>query len=133
MNVLELMRQHGYNHTGDYSDKVEKAEQELGLRFAEDYRGLLLEYGQIDIGIHEITGVILENYLNVVTATRDERQYTHPNTAKMYVIENLGFDGLVIWQNSSGEIFQTVPDKSVEPDKIYDSLVAYFKEEALND
>lgn len=126
MDIFELMKQHGYHDTGDYSHQVEKAEQELGLRFAEDFRELLLNYGQLEIEIHEITGVVLDNFLNVVVATIDERQYTHSDTEKMYVIENLGFDGLVIWQNTSGEIFQTVPDKSVKPEKIYDSLCDYF-------
>ena len=29
MDILELMREHGYEHSGDYSDKVVKAEQDL--------------------------------------------------------------------------------------------------------
>jgi hypothetical protein len=66
-----------------------------------------------------------------VVATMDERQYTHSDTQNMYVIENLGFDGLVIWQNTSGEIFQTVPDKLVKPEKIYNTLVEYFKNEVF--
>ena len=128
MDILELMREHGYEHSGDYSDKVVKAEQDLGLSFAEDFREFLLTFGQTDIENHEITGVVLDN---VVVASKDERQYTHSDTQDMYVIENLGFDGLIIWQNTAGEIFQTVPDKLVKPEKIYNSLVEYFENEVF--
>ena len=131
MDILELMREHGYEHSGDYSNKVVKAEQDLGLSFAEDFREFLLSFGQTNIENHEITGVVLDNFLNVVVATMDERQYTHSDTQNMYVIENLGFDGLVIWQNTSGEIFQTIPDKLVKPEKIYNTLVEYFKNEVF--
>ena len=59
MDILELMREHGYEHSGDYSNKVVKAEQDLGLSFAEDFREFLLTFGQTNIENHEITGVVL--------------------------------------------------------------------------
>jgi hypothetical protein len=131
MDIFDLMQRYGYHETGDYSNQVEKAEEELSLSFAEDFRRLLLKYGQFEIGNHELTGVEFDNYLNVVVATKDERQYTHSDTEQMYVIENLGFDGLVIWQNTSGEIFQTVPNKLVKPEKIYSNLQDYFVNEVF--
>ena len=67
MDILELMREHGYEHSGDYSNKVVKAEQDLGLSFAEDFREFLLSFGQTDIENHEITGVVLDNFLNFLT------------------------------------------------------------------
>jgi len=50
----------------------------------------------------------------------------------MYVIEELGVDGIAIWQNSKGEIFQTIPRKEVKPEKIYDTFLEYLENEVLD-
>jgi hypothetical protein len=76
--------------------------------------------------------VQFENYLNIVVATVDNREYCHEDTTKMYVIEELGVDGIAIWQNSKGEIFQTIPRKEVKPEKIYDTFLEYLENEVLD-
>lgn len=130
MELLHFLKELGHTQ-GDYSDSVLEAESRLGINFAEEYRNLLINLGQFEIDIHEYTGVVLENYLNIVSATEEERQYTHPSTRSMYVIEYLGFDGIVIWQDTAGKIYQTVPNKDIEPEQLYDSFGQYITSEVL--
>lgn len=131
MTLLDTLKEQGYA-ISDYSVKVNEAEKALGIKFAADYRELLVHLGQFDIGNHEYTGVEFDNYLNIVVATQDERAFTYSSTKDMYVIEYLGFDGIVIWQNSRGEIFQTIPNNEVKPEKIYDSFQEYIETEILD-
>ena len=60
----------------------------------------------------------------VITQTKKEHELNPkvPNT--MYVIENTGVDGIIIWQDTAGAIYQSAPN--VEPKKIADSLSAYL-------
>ena len=44
----------------------------------------------------------------------------------MYVIENLNIEGVVIWQDSKGTIYQSRPNH--EPKKINKSLAEYVEE-----
>ena len=41
----------------------------------------------------------------------------------MYVIENTCVDGIIIWQDTKGDIYQTQPN--MEPKKIADSMAEY--------
>ncbi len=53
-----------------------------------------------------------------------EREYTENIPSDWYVIEQLNIDAIVIWQSSSGEIYQTSPN--TEPEKICESLADYI-------
>lgn len=46
-------------------------------------------------------------------------------TDTMYVIENTGVDGIMIWQDTKGKIYQTKPES--KPKKIVDSLAEYIE------
>ncbi|MGL5916755.1 MAG: SMI1/KNR4 family protein, partial [Culicoidibacterales bacterium] len=59
----------------------------------------------------------------------EERKYILDSSKDMYVIESLGIDGIIIWQNSKGEVFQTIPNG--EPEKIHNSFESYLLEEVL--
>ena len=43
----------------------------------------------------------------------------------LYVIELLNIDGIVIWQSSDGEVYQTYPNSN--PEKIANSLSEYIQ------
>ncbi|WP_019323553.1 SMI1/KNR4 family protein [Streptococcus mutans] len=130
--ILDILRNNGYKLEEDFSKEVAKAETILGITFAKDYREALAKFGNFEVNNHEFTGVQFENYLNIVVATVDNREYCHEDTTKMYVIEELGVDGIAIWQNSKGEIFQTIPRKEVKPEKIYDTFLEYLENEVLD-
>ncbi len=106
------------------ADDITKAEEKLKLSFSAEYKRYLLKFGFATYDGHEITEICKAKRLNVVDVTLSERSITPDVPADWYVIEQLNIDGIVIWQSTSGEIFQTSPNS--EPKKIYDSFVEYI-------
>ena len=103
---------------------IQNAEKELHLSFSNDYREYIKHYGTITFYGHEITGISKARYKNVVAVTLQEREFCFCVDDNWYVIERTNIDDIVIWQSSSGEIFQTKPNS--KPIKIFDSLVDYI-------
>ncbi len=94
--------------TGASEKEIEKAEETLGVKFAKDYKEYLLNYGAIMFDGHELTGISKADYLDVVHVTKDQRKYySDKNAEEMYVLENLGFDGIVVWQTFDGAVYET--------------------------
>ena len=104
-------------------NEIKQAESELGLRFADDYRNYIKQFGCMVIGSREITGISSQENYNVVSTTKAQRNYNKNIPENSYVIEQLNIDGIIIWQSSNGEVFQTSPNTA--PMKIADSLVEY--------
>lgn len=129
MDITDTIMQFENNILG--KDKTEKeifeAEKKLGLRFALDYRQYLKKYGFAIVNGHELTGLSNVSCMNVVEVTEIERSKNYLNEKMMgcYVIENLNIDDVMIWQSSSGEIYQVTPESIY---KIYDSLSEYIGE-----
>lgn len=124
ISVLRSKRNVVYGHAADES-QIEQAENALGLKFAPDYKDYLRNTGCISVDGSELTGISdLPNY-DVVGITTDERKYAPYVPGTWYVIEQMHIDGIVIWQSSTGEIYQTSP--MCETVKIHDSLGAYIK------
>ena len=73
----------------------------------------------------ELTGIAKSEYRNVVSVTKKERILNPKVPDTMYVIENTCIDGIIIWQDTEGYIYQTKPN--LEPKKIADSLADYVK------
>lgn len=104
--------------------EIDNAEDQLHLRFASEYRNYLLSFGTVSVHGHELTGICSADRLNVVQVTQKQKRYNIMIPENFYVIEETNIDGIVIWQNSAGEIFQTSPDQT--PIKVYDSLCEYI-------
>ena len=109
---------------------ISKAEEKLKLSFSAEYKQYLLKCGFATYDGHEITGICKAKRLNVVDVTIMEREYTEIIPSDWYVIEQLNIDAIVIWQSSSGEIYQTSPN--TEPEKICESLADYICESIPN-
>lgn len=107
-------------------NEIKESEKILELKFNEEYKKYVSTFGAVVYDGHEITGVCKVTRLNVINTTKDERKYNKFVPKDWYVIESLGIDGIVIWQNEIGEIYQTIPNGSIK--KIYDSLYEYIKE-----
>lgn len=104
-------------------ENITKAETVLNVKFASDYRMIIKEYGIVIFSGHELTGICNSKRLNVVDVTKEERKYNKvPDD--WYVIEQANIDGIVLWQDTSGSIFQTMPN--TKPVKISDSLLEYI-------
>lgn len=105
--------------------EIESAERDLKLCFNKEYKMYLLHYGLISYDNHELTGLCNSQRLNVVYVTKEEKEYNPQVSSDMYVIEQTNIDGIVIWQNSKGVIFQTCPNSP--PVKIANSLSEYIE------
>ena len=104
--------------------QITDAELQLRVSFAEEYKDYLSEFGAIMADGIELSGIAKAEHRNVVALTKKERELNPkvPNT--MYVIENTCVDGIIIWQDTKGEIYQTQPN--TEPKKIADSMAEYI-------
>jgi hypothetical protein len=110
---------------GATETEISDAEIHLHLRFAKEYKQFLSEFGSILTEGIEIIGVAKDEYGDVISVTKQEWEFNPLVPRSMYVIESLGIDGIIIWQDSSGAIYQSSPYQS--PEKIFDSLVEYIK------
>lgn len=112
-----------YSANGVSTEKIEEAEKALGLKFAEDYKEYLTQYGVVSFGGHELTGICDESRLNVVNVTLENREKRPDIDKTLYVIEEANIDGIVIWQDVDGKIYQSGYKESAV--KVYDSLLDY--------
>lgn len=103
---------------------ITDAEIQLRLNFAEEYKEYLAEFGAISANGIELTGIISVEYCNVVSATIQEWKLNPKIPHTMYVVENTYIDGIVVWQDNNGLIYQTSPGSA--PNQIAVSLADYI-------
>ena len=137
-NASTIIMEASSNHLVDYinslqklhstgkvsKSEISKAEKELGLKFAKDYKEYLEEFGKITADGIELTGICKSAHANVVKATQSEWKMNEEVPHDMYLIEKV--DEIFIWQDSSGSIYQT-STSSNKPKKINSSLLDYLK------
>ncbi len=87
---------------------VSKAEAELGLTFADEYRSYLLRFGVAALNGHELTGITAADQGNVVAVTLAERKRSPAAEDSWYVVERANIDDIVLWQDVDGSVFQTI-------------------------
>lgn len=108
-------------------EEISAAEQKLGLKFADDYIKCLLHYGVVFLESIDLMGITDVKYASVVHNTIQEKSFDcHSQVpSNMYVIENVGIDGLLVWQDESGVVYHTLPWQ--EPEKYANSLAEYIE------
>jgi len=95
--------------TGGVSDElIAEAERQLNLSFADDYKEYLSLFGAISFGPTELTGLNVDSYANVVSATLKESQRNKLFPKGSIVLENTGMDGLLILQKEDGEVYEWI-------------------------
>lgn len=104
--------------------EIAKAEKQLNLSFAPEYREYTSEFGAIAANGHEITGVVASKRLDVVAVTKSEWKLNPQVPRSMYVIENAGVDRIRIWQDVSGKIHQSTPNGKLK--EVAASLADYI-------
>lgn len=109
---------------GVTSEQIAEAENQLGLSFSDEYREYLTAYGIAAYDGHELTGITKSDRLNVVAVTAEARKNQSGIPDNFYVIEGVGIEELVIWQNEQGEIYGCAPNFKLE--KISNSLHDYI-------
>ncbi len=110
--------------TGADIKEIKETEDRLNLEFSEEYKEYLKKYGIASADGHEFTGIVNSPRLNVADVTM-KAQKEHDVAAKLYVVELLQIDGIIIWQNKKGEVFMM--SKNGEMSKIGDNLMEYLK------
>lgn len=125
-NITDILRNFPYflSSSGANEEKIYDAESSLKLKFSVEYHKYLKEIGLCCFDGHELTGITDISRLSVVDITIYERELNPDVPYDWYVIEQANIDGIVIWQNENGEIFQTQP--SHEKVKIANSIVEYI-------
>ncbi len=124
-DIVKLMQNQPklYVMEGASEEEIIQAETALGLRFAADYRKYTAAFGAASLAAHELTGVCKSNRLNVVDVTIKERSNTNVSD-QWYVLEQTNIDGIVVWQSSTGEIYQVYPNGVIR--KIAAALAEYL-------
>ena len=114
-NIIDYLRaKNGFTCLGPVpQESIDAAEQELKISFANEYRDYVSDCGVASYGGHELTGVCSFPRLNVVDVTIKERNNNPLIPVYMYVVEQTHYDNVVIWQSSSGEIYQSQPNKKL--------------------
>lgn len=105
--------------------EIENAEIELALPLADEYKEYLLTYGAIMADDVELTGIAKSKNRDVVQVTKREWSANSKVAHNLYVIENVGIDGIIIWQNTRGQVFESRPNHSVTI--IANSLAEYLE------
>lgn len=106
--------------------EITNAEIELRIGFSDEYKKYLLAFGAIIADGIELTGIAKSKHRDVVSVTKQEWDLNNNVPHTMYVIENTGIDGIIIWQSSVGKIFKTSPNS--QPTQIAESLNEYLRE-----
>ncbi len=110
---------------GASEEDIVEAETALSLKFAPDYRYYLSEYGLASGDGHEFTGIVKSPRLNVVDVTMKMRKKFKNIPADAYVLEELGIDGIVIFQTSNGTVYEATPESPFN--KTADSFSEYLE------
>ncbi|WP_020559638.1 SMI1/KNR4 family protein [Thiofilum flexile] len=113
-----------YKTKGASDELIAEAERQLNLRFADDYKKYLSQFGAISFGSTELTGLNIDSYANVVSVTLKEIQRNASFPKNSIVLENTGVEGLLILQKEDGEIYEWVDG---EKRVIFPSLKEYLK------
>lgn len=100
-------------------------ELELALPLAADYKEYLLKFGAVLADDIELTGIAKSKHRNVILVTKREWEANNKMERNMYVIENVGIDGIVVWQDGSGKVYESRPNYGAT--KIADSIVEYLE------
>ena len=94
-----------YHATGCTTRQLKEAQNELGIEFPEEYIDYVKEYGAISFYGTEWTGLNVDGYLNVVEATKQERELNSTIPVDCFVVENQGIEGIIIISDGKGLIY----------------------------
>lgn len=106
-------------------EDIENVEKELQLSLAEEYKEYILEFGAIMAYGVELTGIAKSSNRNVIQVTKREWESNNKIGHDLYVVENIGIDGIIIWQDCSGKIYESRPHNGATI--IANSLAEYLE------
>lgn len=113
MNIISILReQTGFVSLGGVDFRcIQDDEETLGLKFSQEYREDVQNFGAATFHGHELTDICNIPYLNVVDVTITDKKLMQRIEPSWYVIEETHIDGIVIWQDELGCVYQTSPSR----------------------
>ena len=126
MNIIEYIKglQNISTKKAASTKAVVEAEAALHLTFSDEYKEYTRVFGAICIDTMQLTGCVSVPEANVVIATNSGRTITEKAKESWYVIYDALIDGLIYWQDSNGDVYETIPGK--EPKKVAKSMVDFL-------
>lgn len=106
------------------SVQITDAELQLRVSFSNEYKEYLSAFGAIMADGIELSGIAKSEHRNVVSLTKKEWELNPKIPHTMYVVENTYVDGIIVWQDTNGVIYQSTPN--MEPKQIAVSLADYI-------
>lgn len=106
-------------------EDINNIEKKLNIILAEEYKDYIIKYGAILADNHELTGFAKSKHRNVIEVTLREWELNEHINHDLYVVESAGIDGIIIWQDKSGKIYESKPNYPAV--KISDSLADYLE------
>ncbi len=88
--------------------EISEAENELGLKFSQEYLDLLTKFGSFSNDYFEVASID-----GVVDLTKSVRTMYSNLPKDMYVLIDVGVDGIYILQNGKGKIFEIDDDNEI--------------------
>lgn len=124
-NIVDEIRkiEKFYHVSGCTTRQLKDAQKTLNLEFPEEFIDYVKEFGAISFYGTEWTGLNVEGYLNVVEATKQEREFNSAFPLDCFVIENQGIDGVITVINEKGYVFTMQYDSQT---LLCDSLSDYL-------
>lgn len=98
---------------GCTDDQIKSAQDKLGIVFPDEYVTYVKEYGCIDFGATEWTGLNIRGRLNTVDATEQEKSVNVDFPKRFFVLEDLGIDAKKVIVNEKGEVYILQYDKKI--------------------
>lgn len=112
LSTIESFKRKRYTGGIDCSI-ISKAEKELAVTFASDYKLLLSNYGFLYTKGEELLGIDNSSY-DVVKATKEAQQNFNDFPKDMYVVESFAIDGILLLQETSGEVYTYQPNGNLK-------------------
>ena len=86
-------------------EQVKEAETNLGMKFPSDFVEYVMNFGCIDFGATEWTGLNIKGFLNVVTATEREKSVNKSFPPKCFVLEDFNIDAKKVIVSEEGKVY----------------------------
>ncbi len=116
-----------YSAVGGVSkEQIKAAEEELGVCFSKEYKDFLSEHGTACANGHEFLGICNSKRLSIVACTQKEKSKNEKIPQNLYLIENVGIDKLLTWQDENGVLYQTVANSA--PEKMQMNITDYVQQ-----
>ena len=127
MGIIELIKEKTdlITYSPVTLECINEAEKNLQVTFSKEYVEYVTTFGVAIFEGHELTGICAGKRLDVVHNTVEQRRLNPFVPSNWYVIECLDIDGVVIWQDEAGKVYQTLPSGNMV--LIGESIVEYLE------